>query len=104
MALDANIMSVEPTGVGHVLIALAIFFLILTSIIVALRCVIRLKHRMFGIDDGLMLFGWVGFTPSSFVIWLSQGLTSVDPRCFMLLSAPSRYDASILVLGLKIRT
>ncbi|KAG5660146.1 hypothetical protein KAF25_003668 [Fusarium avenaceum] len=59
MALDANITSVEPTGIGCVLIATSIFFLISTSIVVALRCFVRLKHRIFGIDDGLMLFGWM---------------------------------------------
>jgi hypothetical protein len=68
MALDANATSVEPTGLGRVLFAIAIFFLIPTSIVVVLRCVIRLKHRIFGMDDGLMLFGWVGSTLSSFVI------------------------------------
>ncbi|CAJ0542945.1 Ff.00g003320.m01.CDS01 [Fusarium sp. VM40] len=59
MALDGNITSVEPTGVGRVLFVLAIVFLIPTSIVVALRCVTRLKHHIFGIDDGLMLFGWM---------------------------------------------
>ncbi|KAM0193397.1 hypothetical protein ACHAPI_007712 [Fusarium lateritium] len=59
MALDANVTSVEPTGLGRVLFASAILFLILTSIVVALRCVVRLKHRIFGMDDGLMLFGWM---------------------------------------------
>lgn len=70
MAIDANITSVEPTGVGRVLFVLAIFFLIPTSIVVALRCVTRLKHHIFGIDDGLMLFGWVGSTHTLIVSYM----------------------------------
>jgi hypothetical protein len=68
MAIDANVTSVEPTGLGRVLFATSVFFLIPTSIVVALRCVIRLKHHIFGMDDGLMLFGWVGSIFSSFHI------------------------------------
>lgn len=57
--LDESATSVDPKGLGRVLIVVSIIFLILTGIVVILRCVVRLKYRLFGIDDGLMLIGWV---------------------------------------------
>lgn len=59
MALDPSATSVQPTGLGLILLVLSIFFLIPTSIVVALRCFARVKYRLFGVDDGLMLVGWV---------------------------------------------
>ncbi|KAF5595178.1 integral membrane protein PTH11 [Fusarium subglutinans] len=57
--LDESATSVDPQGLGRVLLIVPILFLILTAIIVILRCVVRLKYRLFGIDDGLMLIGWI---------------------------------------------
>lgn len=57
--LDESARSVDPKGLGLILLGVSIFFLIPTAIVIILRCYIRLKHRVFGIDDGLMLFGWV---------------------------------------------
>ncbi|CCT74472.1 related to integral membrane protein PTH11 [Fusarium fujikuroi IMI 58289] len=57
--LDESATSVDPKGLGRVLIVVSIIFLILTGIVVILRCVVRLKYRLFGIDDGLMLIGWI---------------------------------------------
>lgn len=57
--LDESATSVDPKGLARVLIIVPIIFLILTAVIVILRCVVRLKYRLFGIDDGLMLIGWV---------------------------------------------
>ncbi|KAK6715427.1 hypothetical protein SNK04_006369 [Fusarium graminearum] len=59
MALDPSATSVQPTGLGLILLVLSIFFLIPTSIVVALRCFARVKYRLFGVDDGLMLVGWM---------------------------------------------
>lgn len=63
MAIDATVTSVTPTGLGRTLLALTIFFLIPTTIVIFLRCWIRLRHKIFGVDDGLMLVGWVSNTP-----------------------------------------
>ncbi|RGP81031.1 hypothetical protein FLONG3_820 [Fusarium longipes] len=59
MALDPSATSVQPTGLGQTLLILTIIFLILTSIVVILRCFTRAKYRIFGIDDALMLVGWM---------------------------------------------
>ncbi|KAF5986608.1 integral membrane protein PTH11 [Fusarium coicis] len=57
--LDESATSVDPKGLARVLVIVPIIFLILTAVIVILRCVVRLKYRLFGIDDGLMLIGWI---------------------------------------------
>ncbi|KAH7215752.1 hypothetical protein DER44DRAFT_856417 [Fusarium oxysporum] len=59
MAIDATATSVEPTSLGCTLLAVGIFFLIPTSIILILRYYARLKHHLFDVDDGLMLIGWM---------------------------------------------
>ncbi|QKD62521.2 uncharacterized protein FOBCDRAFT_209205 [Fusarium oxysporum Fo47] len=58
MAIDATATSVEPTSLGRTLLAVGIFFLIPTLIILILRYYARLKHHIFDVDDGLMLVGW----------------------------------------------
>ncbi|KAH6993574.1 hypothetical protein EDB82DRAFT_566878 [Fusarium venenatum] len=69
MAIDPSATSVRPTGLGQTLLGLTVFFLIPTSIVVILRCFTRVKYRLFGIDDGLMLVGWMlHFTFSSMAI------------------------------------
>jgi hypothetical protein len=57
--VDANLRTVEPQGLARVLLGVFIFFLITTAVVVILRCFVRLRHRIFGIDDSLMLIGWV---------------------------------------------
>ncbi|EXL64396.1 hypothetical protein FOPG_19339 [Fusarium oxysporum f. sp. conglutinans race 2 54008] len=57
--LDENVRSVDPQGLARVLVSVSIFFLIPTAIVVILRCYVRLRYRMFGVDDGLMLIGWL---------------------------------------------
>ncbi|KAM5521967.1 hypothetical protein FOXYSP1_15858 [Fusarium oxysporum f. sp. phaseoli] len=57
--LDESMRTVDPKGLALVLLVVSIFFLIPTGIVVILRCFIRLKYRLFGIDDGLMLIGWI---------------------------------------------
>ncbi|KAF5670155.1 integral membrane protein PTH11 [Fusarium circinatum] len=70
--LDESATSVDPKGLGRVLLVVSILFLILTAIIVILRCVIRLKYRLFGIDDGLMLVGWI-----LHVVFTAAGLRAI---------------------------
>ncbi|KAF4338087.1 integral membrane protein PTH11 [Fusarium beomiforme] len=57
--LDESARSVDPQGLARTLLGVSIFFLIPTAIIVILRCFVRLRYHIFGIDDGLMLFGWM---------------------------------------------
>jgi hypothetical protein len=63
MAIDATATSVEPTSLGRTLLAVGIFFLIPTSIILILRYYARLKHHLFDVDYGLMLIVWVSENP-----------------------------------------
>lgn len=78
--LDESATSVDPKGLGRVLIVVSIIFLILTAIVVILRCVVRLKYRLFGTDDGLMLIGWV--SPCYSETRQDTVLTQSDPtRC-----------------------
>ncbi|KAF5962960.1 integral membrane protein PTH11 [Fusarium bulbicola] len=70
--LDESATSVDPKGLGRVLLVVSILFLILTAIIVILRCVVRLKYRLFGIDDGLMLIGWI-----LHVVFTAAGLRAI---------------------------
>jgi hypothetical protein len=62
--LDESATTLDPKGLARVLLGVSIFFLIPTAIIVILRCFVRLKYRLFGIDDGLMLIGWVSLSHS----------------------------------------
>ncbi|KAM0337465.1 hypothetical protein ACHAPU_011542 [Fusarium lateritium] len=80
MALDASATAVEPTGLGRTLFGLTIFFLIPTSIIIALRCYTRLRHRIFGVDDGLMMIGWMLYVAVSGIVMRStySGLGTKD--------------------------
>jgi hypothetical protein len=57
--LDQNITALDPKGLARVMLVTSIFFLITTAITVILRCFVRLKYHNFGVDDGLMLAGWV---------------------------------------------
>ncbi|EWG55831.1 hypothetical protein FVEG_13774 [Fusarium verticillioides 7600] len=41
------------------MIVLSIVLLFLTAIVIILRCFVRLKFAIFGLDDGLMLAGWL---------------------------------------------
>jgi hypothetical protein len=57
--LDENARTVDPQGLARLLIGVSIFLLIPTGIVVILRCFTRLRYSMFGLDDSLMLIGWV---------------------------------------------
>ncbi|RMJ08171.1 hypothetical protein CDV36_012228 [Fusarium kuroshium] len=58
MAVDPNATTVEPTGLGRTLLGLTLFFPFPVVIVIVLRCWVRLKHKVFGVDDGLMVIGW----------------------------------------------
>lgn len=85
MEIDATITSVAPTGLGHTLLVLTIFFLIPTTIVIFLRCWVRLQHRIFGADDSLMLVGWVSDTSLNYLHHARQPdliLTGFNGRCY----------------------
>ncbi|KAF5556412.1 integral membrane protein PTH11 [Fusarium napiforme] len=54
--------TVEPRGLGLAQLITSIIFGILTTVVVFLRTFIRVKNRVFGADDMLMVIGYVGFT------------------------------------------
>ncbi|KAG5768815.1 hypothetical protein H9Q72_003800 [Fusarium xylarioides] len=85
--LDESATSVDPKGLGRVLIVVSTIFLILTAIIVILRCVVRLKYRLFGTDDGLMLIGWilhVAFTAAGLrAIYTGVGTKDKDLNAYL---------------------
>ncbi|KAF4983784.1 hypothetical protein FZEAL_868 [Fusarium zealandicum] len=58
MAIDPSITTVNPEGLGLVIFGVTIFFSVPSAIVIALRCWIRAKHGVFGLDDGLMTIGW----------------------------------------------
>ncbi|KAI1049598.1 hypothetical protein LB505_008076, partial [Fusarium chuoi] len=57
--LDASATWVKPSGLGRIMLVLSIVFLFLTAIVIILRCFVRFKYAIFGVDDGLMLAGWL---------------------------------------------
>ncbi|KAF5009865.1 hypothetical protein FDECE_3938 [Fusarium decemcellulare] len=61
MAADPNATTIHPRGNGEVLLALCIFFPIPSTLLVGLRCWVRAKHRVFALDDAVMLVGWMFF-------------------------------------------
>lgn len=51
-----------PSGRGPELIAVYSFFIVLTTVVIAARCYVRVfMVRSFGSDDWAMLFGWAMF-------------------------------------------
>ncbi|KAF5685905.1 integral membrane protein PTH11 [Fusarium denticulatum] len=54
--------TVEPRGLGLAQLITSIIFGILSTVVVFLRTFIRVKNRVFGADDMLMVIGYVGFT------------------------------------------
>lgn len=54
--------TIEPRGLGLAQLITSILFGILTTVVVFLRTFIRVKNRVFGADDMLMVIGYVGFT------------------------------------------
>ncbi|KAI8682384.1 hypothetical protein NCS56_00361000 [Fusarium sp. Ph1] len=61
MAASPDVMSVTPQGLGLVLLIVTLILTPPSTIVVGLRCGIRLKHGVFSTDDVLMLVGWMLF-------------------------------------------
>uniref|UniRef100_A0A8H7NP52 Rhodopsin domain-containing protein n=1 Tax=Bionectria ochroleuca TaxID=29856 RepID=A0A8H7NP52_BIOOC len=61
MAIMEDVTSINPQGLGLVLLVVTLFITPLTVIVIALRCGVRLKHNVFGMDDALMVVGWALF-------------------------------------------
>lgn len=59
MATIEDVTSIDPRGLGLVLLVVTLFITPLTVVVIALRCGVRLKHNVFGMDDALMVVGWV---------------------------------------------
>ncbi|KAF5687728.1 integral membrane protein PTH11 [Fusarium circinatum] len=53
--------TIEPRGLGLAQLITSILFGILTTVVVFLRTFIRLKNRVFGVDDMLMVIGYILF-------------------------------------------
>ncbi|KAM5349447.1 hypothetical protein ACJ41O_005952 [Fusarium nematophilum] len=60
-AVDPSQTTVTPTGAGLILLVVTLLFAVPAAIVVVLRCWIRVKHGVFGMDDGLMLAGCILF-------------------------------------------
>lgn len=56
---DSTSTTVTPIGQAAALVALAITFSVLASVVVCLRVYVRVTIRRFGADDWLMCIGWV---------------------------------------------
>lgn len=50
---------IQPEGLALALLVVTIVFTILSSIMAGLRFYVRISLRSFGVDDWLMLAGWV---------------------------------------------
>ncbi|EEU35870.1 uncharacterized protein NECHADRAFT_34927 [Fusarium vanettenii 77-13-4] len=61
MAVSPDVTSINPQGLGLVLLVVTLFLTPPSTIVVALRCGIRLKHDVFSGNDVLMLVGWMLF-------------------------------------------
>lgn len=52
-------MTVQPTGPGLTLLVVMSVCLALTTVVIVLRVCARVLIRAFGLDDWLMILGWV---------------------------------------------
>ncbi|KAF5610146.1 integral membrane protein PTH11 [Fusarium subglutinans] len=57
----STVPTIEPRGLGLAQLITSILFGILTTVVVFLRTFIRLKNRVFGADDMLMVIGYILF-------------------------------------------
>ncbi|KAK7413909.1 hypothetical protein QQX98_007176 [Neonectria punicea] len=58
----AGVPTVEPHGLAMAQLVCSIIFGILSTITIFLRSLVRLRHHVFGMDDGLMVTGYVLFS------------------------------------------
>ncbi|KAF5640129.1 integral membrane protein PTH11 [Fusarium sp. NRRL 25303] len=75
--------TIEPRGLGLAQLITSILFGILTTVVVFLRTFIRVKNRVFGADDMLMVIGYVGFTTG--ISTVTRHLTSSRKILFAIL-------------------
>ncbi|KAI1035630.1 hypothetical protein LB504_005967 [Fusarium proliferatum] len=75
--------TIEPRGLGLAQLITSILFGILTTVVVFLRTFIRVKNRVFGADDMLMVIGYVGFTTGESTV--TRQLTSSRKILFTIL-------------------
>lgn len=92
--VDESLRTVEPQSLARVLLGVFIFFLITTAVVVILRCFVRLRYHIFGIDDGLMLIGWVSSCYEYFIVCYTDGIQAVT-CCFHC----SRYSCYLRWFG-----
>ncbi|RBQ79423.1 hypothetical protein FVER14953_21207 [Fusarium verticillioides] len=83
--------TVEPRGLGLAQLITSIIFGILTTVVVFLRTFIRVKNRVFGADDMLMVIGYVGFTTG--ISTVTVQLISSRKILFMILVGVSSQGA-----------
>lgn len=65
------------------LVAVVGFFIPASTILVALRLLVRWRNRGFGVDDGLVLVGWVSVT-----VTLLHSLADITGRCCLFHPSP----------------
>ncbi|KAI8725634.1 hypothetical protein NCS52_00135000 [Fusarium sp. LHS14.1] len=61
MAVDPDATTITPEGLGLVLLTVSLFYTLPSAIVVIARSTIRIRQGIFGMDDGLMLVGWMLF-------------------------------------------
>lgn len=88
MALDPTATTVTPTGLARTVLIVTLFFPLPTALVIVLRCWTRYKHKQIGVDDRLMLFGWVRHIPPSRTL-MDAKLTHPCCRCSSSPSAAS---------------
>ncbi|CAI6089644.1 unnamed protein product [Clonostachys chloroleuca] len=103
MATIEDVTSIDPRGLGLVLLVVTLFITPLTVVVIALRCGVRLKHNVFGMDDALMVVGWALFMVVASLVSKGTyyGLGARDERLNDYLVEKSKM-ASICVTLLRI--
>lgn len=83
MAVDPDATTITPEGLGLVLLTVSLFYTLPSAIVVIARSTIRIRQGIFGMDDGLMLVGWVSSTACvhSFKSMLMRMVDVVHVRC-----------------------
>ncbi|RSL68601.1 hypothetical protein CEP54_002706 [Fusarium duplospermum] len=61
MAVNPDATTITPEGLGLVLLIVALFYTPPSAMVVIARSAIRIRQGIFGMDDGLMLVGWILF-------------------------------------------
>lgn len=59
--------SIEPTGLAENIYGTALAFSIMSTIVLVLRVIARLKMNQFSLEDWLMCIGWVSSSSALFI-------------------------------------